>query len=327
MMNRKLIIAFFISVGGLTACQKDLDEFVPDPGQLNGPDTTWYASVAASAPINDLKNQLKISSYNDSIQVASNMSYITLPSGLQCYFPANGLTTNTGQTLTGTAKVELVHIKTKGDMIRLGKPTTSNGRLLVNGNETFVRVKNDTAELQFHPGVKMTLKYPDQPISTQMKFFVGDETNAAQFNWLPNPDPGINTVGFTQTGYEIQTNRLRWTSTCYFYDTTGIARVNVKADLAAYFTNANTIAYTVFRDFRSVVGMYGDASNKKFSTGKLPVGKLITVVVISKQGNDLFLGYENVTTASPTSGPGEQTVTVKPIKKSLADIIAFLNTL
>ena len=327
-MNRKLIIAFIISSGFLTACQKDLDQFVPDAGQLNGPDTTWYSSVAASMPINDLKNQLLIPSYNDSIQIGSTASVITTPSGLQCYFPGNSLTTNTGQNLNGSsAKIELTHIKTKGDMIRLGKPTTSNGRLLVNGNETFVRLKNDTAQLQFIPGAKMTMRYPDQPISTQMKFFVGDETNAAQFNWLPNPDPANNTVGFNLTGYEIQTNRLRWTSTCYFFDTTGISRVNVKADLASYFTNANTIAYVVFRDFRSVVGMYGDVSSKKFSTGKLPVGKLITVVVISKQGNDLFLGYENVTTASSTSTPGEQTVAVKPIKKSLADIIAFLHSL
>jgi len=326
-MNRKLIIAFFISVGFLTACQKDLDEFVPDAGQLNGPDTAWYSAVSASAPINDLKNQLLIGSYNDSIQLGASPSTISTPSGLQCFFPANSLTTNTGQTLTGKAKVELVHIKTKGDMIRLGKPTTSNGRLLVNGNETFVRLKNDTAELQFIPGAKMTLKYTDQPISTQMKFFVGDETNTGQFNWLPNPDPGSNTISFTSNAYEIQTNRLRWTSTCYFFDTTGISRVNVKAELAPYFTNANTIAYVVFRDFRSVVGMYGDIVSKKFSTGKLPVGKLITVVVISKQANDLFLGYENVTTVSATSSPGEQTVVVKPIKKSLAEIIAFLNTL
>ena len=327
MMNRKLLIAFFISIGYLAACQKNLDEFVPDPGQLNGPDTTWYSAVAPSMPINDLKAQLLIGSYNDSIQVGSSTSYITTPSGLQCYFPANGLTTSAGQTLTGSAKIELVHVKTKGDMIRLGKPTTSNGRLLVNANETFVRAKNDTAELLFRPGVKMTIRYPDLPLNTQMKFFVGDETNAAQFNWLPNPDPANNTVGFTSTGYEIQTNRLRWTSACYFYDTTNISRVNVKADLASYFTNANTIAYVVFKDVRSVVGMYGDVVSKKFSTGKLPVGKLITVVVISKQANDFFLGFENVTTAASAGTTGEQTVAVKPIKKSLAEIIAFLNTL
>lgn len=326
-MNRKLIIAFLISAWSLTACQKNIDNFVPDPGQLNAPDTTWSASVSPSAPINDLKSQLVIGSYNDSIQVGSSSSYITTPSGLQCYFPANSLTTNTGQTLTGKAKVELIHIKTKGDMVRLGKPTTSNGRLLVNGNETFVRAKNDTAELQFVPGLKMTMRYPDQPLNTQMRFFVGDETNAAQFNWLPNPDPNNNSVGFTPNGYEIQTNRLHWTSTCFFYDTSGISRVKVTADLASYFTNANTIAYTVFRDFRSVVGMYGDVNSKKFSTGKLPIGKLVTIVVISKQGNDLFMGAENVTTASSTVSPGEQKVTVKPVKKSLTEIIAFLNTL
>ena len=101
----------------------------------------------------------------------------------------------------------------------------------------------------------------------------------------------------------------------------------MKAELASYFTNSNTIAYTVFRDFRSVVGMYGDVNSRKFSTGLLPVGKQVTVVVISKQGNDFFIGSQNVTTATSASNPGEQTVAVTPVKKSLAEIISFLNTL
>ncbi|MFM6924257.1 MAG: hypothetical protein ACKOU7_02050, partial [Ferruginibacter sp.] len=57
---------------------------------------------------------------------------------------------------------------------------------------------------------------------------------------------------------------MRWTGMDYFYDTTNISRVTLKVQAANYFTNANTIAYTVFRDFRSVVGMYGDAGSKKF---------------------------------------------------------------
>ncbi len=327
-MNRKIIILFLITVGiFLTACQKNIDMFVPDPGQLNGPDSTWYSTITAAMPVTDVKNNLLIDSYKDSILVSSSTSYITMPSGLQCYFPANCCVTNSGQTITGKVKVELMQIKNKGDMVRLGKPTTSNGRLLVNGNELFVSIKNDTSDLLLASGIKIQLRYSDSPVNTQMRFFAGDESNTAQFNWLPNPDLVNNTLSITPPYYEIQTNHLRWVGTNYFYDTTNISRVAVKADLASYFTNANTVAYTVFKDFRSVVGMYGDVSSKKFSTGKLPVGKAITVVVISKQGNDYFLGYTNTTTATPAAGASEQSVLVKPVKTSLPDIISFLNTL
>jgi hypothetical protein len=73
--------------------------------------------------------------------------------------------------------------------------------------------------------------------------------------------------------------------------------------------------------------MHGELSTRKFITGKLPVGKQITVVVISKQGNDYYLGYESAVTVVPTSGSLIQHVRVVPIKKSLPDILAYLSTL
>ena len=143
-------------------------------------------------------------------------------------------------------------------MIRLNKPTTSNGRLLVSGGEIFIRLKKDNQDVQLAPNVKILLRYTDLPINTQMKLFVGDESNPEQFNWLFNPDPANNTLAISPQNYEIQTNHLRWLSCDYFYDTSGIARTTVSADLAPQFTNANTIAFTVFKDYRSVVAMNGD---------------------------------------------------------------------
>lgn len=327
-MNRKTIILFLISAGFLlSACQKNIDIFVPDAGQIGGPDTSWYSTITSTMPVNDVKNSLLIDTYKDSIQVGSNTSYISAPSGLQCYFPANCCVNNTGQTITGSVNVELMLIKKKGDMVRLGRPTTSNGRLLVGGAEIFVRLKKENTEVQLAPNVKIQARYSEQPISTQLRLFNGDESNAGAFNWLPNTDPN-NTFTVTPSYYEIQSSHLRWFGSDYFYDTTGISRVSVKAELATYFTNANTIAYTVFKDFRSVVGMYGDIGSKKFSTGLLPVGKAITVVIISKQGNDYFLGYENTITSAPSAGGAPvQSVSVQPVKTSLGNIITFLNSL
>ena len=326
-MKRKILSGLLIATGFLlNACQKDIDVFIPDAGQLNGPDTSWYSSITATMPVTSLKNNLAADFYHDSIQVNANNAYIVTPSGLQCGFPPNCCVSNTGQAITGSVQVELMLIKNKGEMIRMNKPTASNGRLLVSGGEIFIRLKKDGNEVQLAPNKRILIRYPDVPLSTQMKFFAGDESNAERFNWLPVTDT-LNTVGVGTQFYEINTNHLRWINCDYFYDTTGISRVTVTADLEAYFTNANTMAFTVFKDLRSVVGMYGDISTRKFSTGKIPAGKAITVVVLSKQGNDYFLGSEHTVTALPTSGAATQHVVVKPVKRSLAEILNFLNTL
>jgi hypothetical protein len=103
--------------------------------------------------------------------------------------------------------------------------------------------------------------------------------------------------------------------------------VSVIADIAPYFTNANTVAFTVFKDVRSVIAMKGNISTRKFMTGKLPVGKHVTVVVISKLGDDYYLGYESAVTQIPASNVTIQHVRVVPIKKSLPEILAYLSTL
>jgi hypothetical protein len=198
---------------------------------------------------------------------------------------------------------------------------------LVSGGEIFIRLKKDGVDVKLAANARVNIRYSDIPVNPLMQFFVGDESNTERFNWLPNPDTANNKILAGTQVYEIITNRLNWINCDYFYDTTGIGLVNISAELAPYFTNGNTVAYTVFKDFRSVVGMYGNANTRRFSSGKLPVGKAITVVVISKQGNDYYLGFESAVTLAPTTGTGTQSVHVTPVKRSLSDILYFLNTL
>ena len=330
-MNRKLITLFLLA-GSLifASCQKDSDVFVPDPGQLNGPDTNWYSTITPTMPVSLLKNNLvtPVPVYTDSFEVNNNNAYIITPFGLQCGFPPHCCVGNAGQTISGFVKVELLLIKKKGDMIQLNRPTTSNGRLLISGGEVFVRLKQNGQDLQLAPNAKIQVRIPvDIPIATQMKLFFGDESNTERFNWLPNTDLVNNTLGITTQNYEIQTNHLRWLNADYFYDTTGITQTTVTAILDPQFTNANTIAYAVLKDYRSVVGMYGDVSTRRLSSSRLPVGKDITVVVISKQGNDYFMDHKIVTTISPSTSPGYQSLVVKPVITTLAGIQAYLASL
>ncbi len=327
MKLKTFILIFFAGGFLLTACQKNVDVFVPDPGQSNGPDTSWHATVTATMPVSLLKVKLLAETYVDSINVNANVATLLTPSGLQVIFPPNSCVNSVSQPVTGRVQVEVQLVKKKGDMIRMNLPTTNNDSLLVAAGHIFIKLKKDGQTLQLAPNIKLYIRFVDLPANQSMKLFVGDETNAALFNWQGNPDLLNNTVLVGSQAYEIYTNRLRWISISYPYNFAASAKVSVTAGLSAYFTNANTVAFTVLKDFRSVSAMHGDISSRKFISEKVPVGKAVTVVVISKLGNDYFLGYENSVTQLPVNNASSHVVNVIPVKKSLSEILSYLSSL
>jgi hypothetical protein len=329
-MNRKLIIAFLFTIvaAGMYSCKKDSDVFIPDVKATQGPDTNWVNIITDTMPVNTIKKQLFPELYLDSIEINANPASVTSPSGLTCNFPAFCCTGAGGQTITGKVYVELLLIKKKGDMIRADKPTGSYNRLLVSGGEMFVKLTKNGQELKLAQGKTITLKYNDAPILPGMRVFYGDESNPNQFNWNPSDTFNLSQVISGNNFYELTSRQLRWINCDYFFDTTGINRVQVGANLAPQYTNANTSVYLVFSSMRSVLSMYGNAATKKFISGKVPVGQQAKLIVLSKQGNDYFLGFESLVTGPQASAPaGHQFVPVNPVKTSLADIKTYLGTL
>lgn len=327
-MNRRIITILLITGGlFLNSCQKNTDIFVPDPGQVNGPDSTWYNTITASMPVSFLQSSLIIEPVRDSFEVSNNSATIITSNGLQCTFPPHCCVSSAGQTITGKVYVDVLLIKKKGDMVLMNKPTTSNGNLLVSGGEIFIRLKKDGQELQLAPNIKIQLQYADVGASSIMKLFFGDESNPIRFNWLPSTDIQNNYVGAGNQIYGILTNHLRWINVDYFYDTLNVTRSTVSAQLPFNYTNANTSAFLVFKDFRSVLGMYGEVPEKRFVSSKVPNGKQAIVIAISKQGNDYFLGKESIITGVNVTTGNNQKVLLNPVKTSLADIKIFLSTL
>ena len=326
-MNRKIIFIVLIAAAFfLNACQKNIDVFVPDPGQTNGFDSSWNTTVATTAPVFSLQTNLLTVAVKDSFEINANILNLTLSNGLQLTFPPNSCVTSAGVPVTGKIYIETRLIKTKGDMILMNKPTSSNGSLLVSGGEIFISLRKDGQEIKLAPNVKIYIRYADVGTNQQMKLFLGDESNPAQFNWLPNTSTDTLSVG--PLAYEIASSHLRWINCDYFYDTTGITRSSISATLPANYTNANTAVFLVFKELRSVLGMYGDVPEKRFLSSKVPNGKTAIVVAISKQGNDYFLGKESLTTGvNASSTTNIQKVSVNPVKTSLADIRAYLATL
>jgi len=330
-MRKILFYNLLIVLVALTGCQKDLDLYVPEP---SNPVDTWYTTVTNAMPVGELKTNLLLPVYKDSFDLDNTTVSIGTSSGLQVGFDPGAIATSSNVPVTGKIYIETHLLKKKGDMIRMGTPTTSNGRLLVSGGELYIRLKQNGNDLQILQqsqqtnGAHYSISYSDPQPSALMKLFNGDATNPVVFNWLPDLDTS-NRIN-AQSGalaYMITTNQLNWINCDQFYDTTGIPRTIVSAALPANFTNANSIAFTVFNDMNSVVGMYGNATSRKFSSGKIPADKQITVVVISKQGNDYYLGHQQALTVGSSGTIGSQDITVTPVISSLDAIKAYLDTL
>jgi hypothetical protein len=331
-MNKKIVTILLISaVFFLNACQKNIDIFVPDPGQLNGADTTWSATLSPTAPVFSLQTNLSTTSLlsepvKDSCEINANAITVLLTNGLQLTFPPLCFVNNLGQLVDGKVYIEARLIKTKGDMVLLNKPTTSNGSMLVSGGEVFVSVSKNGQQLQLAPNTKFYIRYADAPTSQQMKLFYGIESSSVtQVNWVPGTN-STDTIGISSQFYEIASSHLRWINCDYFYDTVGITRSSISATLPSNYTNANTAVFLVFKEYRSVLGMYGDVPEKRFLSGKVPNGKVAFVVAISKQGNDYFLGKEMITTGVNAT-TNIQKVPLNPVKSSLAAIRSYLATL
>ncbi len=331
MNKRTALLLLTAGIVFLSACQKNTDVFVPDPGQINGPDTAWYNAVASTMPVIALQNNLstQVETVIDSFEINATAAVtITMANGVQCTFPAKCCVNNAGQLLTGKIQMELILVKKRGDMVLLNKPTSSNGSMLVSGGEIFIRLKKDGQEVQLAPNAKIYLRYADSPMVTNMKLFFGDESVPERFNWLPNADTINNVLVTGVQAYEIATNRLHWINVDYFYDTATITRNTVSAHLPPNYTNANSAVFLVFKEIRSVLRMNADVPEKRFISGKVPAGKPATIVVISKQGADYFLGKESITTGNNlTAGTANQRISLTPVKASLADIKAYLATL
>jgi hypothetical protein len=144
---------------------------------------------------------------------------------------------------------------------------------------------------------------------------------------LLNADSNNNKVISSNTSYDVLSSRLQWVGCHSFVDTNTIAQTNISVRLPSNYTNANTMVYISFDDFRTVALLNSNYATRLFTSGRIPVGKHITIVAISKQADDYYLGYQQTTTLASSGTTTQQVVSVTPVKKSLENIKLYLENL
>ncbi len=306
------------------SCQKKIDSFVPD-GVQNAPDTVWTNLITSTSPVTSLKNDLRIAKVADSFSY--NNSGIVFNSGSYSLgIPANSLVNNGGVFPTGTVSRQSLLVQHKGDFIALSIPTVAGLRLLVSGGAFFLNLKNQNADLSIATGSSLTAKYNSTTVSG-MKVYNGLDDVASGFNWTENTDVVYNKVNVGVNGYEVLTNKTQWIQAAYLFDTTGIPETTFALKLPSNYTNGNTVAYISFNDMQCVSGLPGIVAQRKFVSGDLPVGRPITIVVISKQADDYYFAIQQTVTAAPSSGTGSQEIALTPVKTPMTTIRSYLSNL
>ena len=159
MKTKIILFPLLITVLLFTSCQKDTDLFIPNSISV-GLDTNWVAAVTDLSPISEVKKLLRKDNSIDSVDATAGGTFQT-SEGLTVMILPGSLQLPNGVTVTGKIHVETLLIKQRGDMVRLDKPTTSNGRLLVSGGEIFVRIRKGNEELHLAPGKGIYIKYYD----------------------------------------------------------------------------------------------------------------------------------------------------------------------
>jgi hypothetical protein len=331
---KKYFLLYTTIVISLTACVKEnSDVFIPNP-TLAGVDTVWQAVVTDNAAANVMMQEFAKPALVDSFDATLGRE-ILFGDSLQVTFAPLSCVSNTGSPLSGKLKLELHYLKSKGDMIRFNRPTTSGNRLLESGGAFQVKVSQNGQPVSLASGAYFRLKFREQNPRTYMKVFYGEQSTTntptgpiTNFTWALSQDTTLNSVGVvpfgiqgtTNLAYQMLATRFNWINCDAFTDTTQ-PRTKVTVLLPITYTNVNTAVYMVFNNQRTVLRLNGEAATRTFSTINIPIGSNVSIISIAKIANNF---YADVKEAAITNG---HTISLSPQLKTKAQIDALLNGL
>lgn len=229
---------------------------------------------------------------------------ITTNIGTHFNFSGGSFITMDDQPVTGMIEIEILELYSKGDIVRYGKQTISNGAILRSDGEFYVKAYQNGQDLQIAPGYTYSIQVSNDNADQAMELFEGDDSGET-FNWLtfPQTEPNIwpipNSVNPSEWqdslnfdgfgfGYEIFTDRFDWLNCDAFASYPPDELTTVSVTLPEGYTNENTVVFMVFNDETTVLSMWGDQTTESFMSGQVPIGVDITIVVMSSTGEEAY---------------------------------------
>jgi hypothetical protein len=332
-MKRLLInISLFFCLLSLTqSCQKTTQgSFVP----IVGFDTTWNSTDTFPQLTSSIETPPVTDSFNCN---DNNGAQVSIGDSVEIIFPAGGcLTTpnNPSSRINTNAKVkiELTTLTSKADFIKHRISSTSKGNLLQFGAYLDLKLsyKGDTIywDSTLSKQIKVAVRTSgSNPLQSPQFYTFQYDTTAKDTSWVAVNLPVIPThVGVTGGGLYNQNGYLFYTNIVGKFGCGNLlpgssATTRVNVILPVNFTNKNTIVFAVFNNSNTVVRLKSNPQGKSFDVTSIPTPSDITLLSISKLGNDYYLGTDRVIAID--SSPFSFT----PTKLDLSSIDKFLRSL
>jgi hypothetical protein len=226
---------------------------------------------------------------------------ITGTKGIKIDFPANAFLDASGNLVTGNVAISLKEVLSKRDIVLSGKPTQSNGQLLISGGEFQVVASQNGQRLKLNPAVEVNVKVPTTFNTDPMNLFLWAPAAAASDStWVLNQKARVAT---TADFYEFKLPDFGWVNCDYFY-----SDPNPKTTITAspmYTGAAPSIkdqrAYMVFDDIKTVAGLpFVLAVNKHQSyENSMPIGLKGKLIILSTDVNDvIYFGHTTFTVSA-----------------------------
>jgi hypothetical protein len=328
----KLILPTLFILIVFSGCKKEFsEEFHVYNNGLN--DVEWRTQSTSTDPTNEITAVLS-NDFPVLLDTLNTDSSRTLKFNDSLSISLTGLAGNgtaPGTSINGTFVVKLIHLKKKGDFIRFAKPTTSfNALLHTSGAFNTILYKNGQP-IQLDTITKYNIAYSFVNNTNTMRYFYEDSiTNNLDTikTWFQsNYYGGVYPYQFVDSitnivnkGYNIYSRKLNWISSNKYNDST-LPSTSVHVKLPANFNNTNSQVYAVFNNQATIVRLKPNLTAKEFTFEKIPLNSNPTFVVISKIGNDLFLGTSVHTVIN------SNVINITPQTRTLNFIQAYLDSL
>lgn len=329
-MKAILVIVTCLSVVVLSCSKENSNQFIPYANYgIN--DTNWYSVVPQSARVRQLDSVFAIHPVGDSVTVA-NGGTLYLGDSIRIDLPPGFCAGGAGTTIQ-KVRVEVILLRSKGDMVKTDRPTMSYEKLLVTGGALHIRATYNGQPVAMAQGkmikISIITKMSNSNPSQNMHVFYGKEdaypsTAVQTFTWIPWQDTASWVNSYQDSsglkGYQFFANRFGWINCDYFSDTTQ-PRTKVSVTLPPNFTNANTNVYAVLLSPDIVAQLMPNPVSKTFDINNIYVGKVAVFVSLSYIDGNLYLGIKQETIGN------NMTVNLTPVQKTKAEIETFLQTL
>ncbi|MGE5106950.1 MAG: hypothetical protein ACM3H8_05370 [Sphingobacteriales bacterium] len=330
-MMKKIIHILCGAVLVLSSCKKDSIVFIPDPGyQL---DSAWVNTISDQSKISEcVKNIFPPPPPADTTEIFLTDTTFIRSELFDIIIPPGTLKGSTAGDVSGKVNYNFFLLQKKGDFIRLQLSTLSNEHyFLTCGGGFFIRFFRGTEELNIVPGKNIIVSYTEPSPLQNMKVYYGADniisttpintstgwTSSSTNTYVKPVQRKFNNI--SSYGYEVSTDKLRWVNAASnISSATGL--VNLSVYVPDLFSNANTQAYIVFKDSRTIVKLNGDADSKKFTAPNVPLDKSALIITISKVAQDYFLGAQEIITS-------DKPIEAKPIIGGLDRILNYLDSL